>query len=305
MLPAERRPQGDPEVRVAVVQVDAPQQRLARQLPSGQLDRGEHDHLAIRRGSPAPGRASRRSRALPAARGGRRPHPRLDVVQEFGLEDLDVTVLRARSPISSPRSIRRSYPARAGMATGAAALRPGRPVVAQPGPRRGRRPAGVASRYDGLIRPQVSLLGHRRQGADRHVSLPESARHTHAKANKALDAAEKPDEMLDLSYEQMLDHITKVRQALVTIAASRKQIELQERSSSIRWTTCRIRPRPRCRLARRTWPGRRCPARPPPRPRSTAWSRSTSSSPRKSRSSSRRCRPCSSGSTSSGRRRRR
>jgi phage shock protein A len=49
-----------------------------------------------------------------------------------------------------------------------------------------------------------------------------------AKANKALDAAEKPDEMLDLSYQQMLDQITKVRQGLVTIAASRKQIELQE-----------------------------------------------------------------------------
>src|ERR1043165_7408568 len=49
-----------------------------------------------------------------------------------------------------------------------------------------------------------------------------------AKANKALDAAEKPDEMLDLSYEQMLDQITKVRQGLVTIAASRKQIEPQE-----------------------------------------------------------------------------
>ena len=49
-----------------------------------------------------------------------------------------------------------------------------------------------------------------------------------AKANKAVDAAEKPDEMLDLSYEQMLDHLTKVRQALVTVAASRKQIELQE-----------------------------------------------------------------------------
>ena len=31
-----------------------------------------------------------------------------------------------------------------------------------------------------------------------------------AKANKALDAAEKPDEMLDLSYEQMLDQITQV-----------------------------------------------------------------------------------------------
>ncbi|MGH9092958.1 MAG: PspA/IM30 family protein [Acidimicrobiales bacterium] len=49
-----------------------------------------------------------------------------------------------------------------------------------------------------------------------------------AKANKALDAAEKPDEMLDLSYEQMLEQITQVRRALVDIAASRKQIELQE-----------------------------------------------------------------------------
>jgi phage shock protein A len=49
-----------------------------------------------------------------------------------------------------------------------------------------------------------------------------------AKANKALDSAEKPDEMLDLSYEQMLDQITQVRRGLVTIAASRKQIELQE-----------------------------------------------------------------------------
>jgi phage shock protein A len=49
-----------------------------------------------------------------------------------------------------------------------------------------------------------------------------------AKANKALDTAEKPDEMLDLSYEQMLDQITKVRQGLVSVAASRKQIELQE-----------------------------------------------------------------------------
>jgi phage shock protein A len=49
-----------------------------------------------------------------------------------------------------------------------------------------------------------------------------------AKANKALDAAEKPDEMLDLSYEQMLDRLTEVRRALVQIAASRKQLELQE-----------------------------------------------------------------------------
>jgi phage shock protein A len=49
-----------------------------------------------------------------------------------------------------------------------------------------------------------------------------------AKASKALDAAEKPDEMLDLSYEQMLEHLTDVRRALVDIAASRKRIELQE-----------------------------------------------------------------------------
>jgi phage shock protein A len=49
-----------------------------------------------------------------------------------------------------------------------------------------------------------------------------------AKANKALDAAEKPDEMLDLSYEEMLDQITRVRRGLVDIAASRKRLELQE-----------------------------------------------------------------------------
>jgi phage shock protein A len=49
-----------------------------------------------------------------------------------------------------------------------------------------------------------------------------------AKANKALDAAEKPDEMLDLSYEKMLEQLTQVRRSLVDIAAARKQIELQE-----------------------------------------------------------------------------
>ena len=49
-----------------------------------------------------------------------------------------------------------------------------------------------------------------------------------AKANKALDSAENPNEMLDLSYEKMLEQITQVRRALVDIAASKKQIELQE-----------------------------------------------------------------------------
>ena len=42
-----------------------------------------------------------------------------------------------------------------------------------------------------------------------------------AKTNKALDAAEKPDEMLDYSYDQMLDQITQVKRGLVTIAAAR------------------------------------------------------------------------------------
>ncbi len=49
-----------------------------------------------------------------------------------------------------------------------------------------------------------------------------------AKASRALDQAENPNEMLDLSYEKMLDQLTQVRRALVDIAASRKRIELQE-----------------------------------------------------------------------------
>ncbi len=49
-----------------------------------------------------------------------------------------------------------------------------------------------------------------------------------AKANRALDSAENPSEMLDLSYEKMLEQITQVKRALVDIAASRRQIELQE-----------------------------------------------------------------------------
>ena len=49
-----------------------------------------------------------------------------------------------------------------------------------------------------------------------------------AKADKALDSAENPNEMLDYSYNQMLDQITRVRQGLVDVAASRKRIELQE-----------------------------------------------------------------------------
>jgi phage shock protein A len=49
-----------------------------------------------------------------------------------------------------------------------------------------------------------------------------------AKANEVLDSVENPNEMLDYSYEQMLDYITRIRQALVGIAAERKRIELEE-----------------------------------------------------------------------------
>jgi phage shock protein A len=49
-----------------------------------------------------------------------------------------------------------------------------------------------------------------------------------AKANEALDSVENPDETLDYSYHQMQDYITRVRQALVEIAAERKRLELQE-----------------------------------------------------------------------------
>ena len=61
------------------------------------------------------------------------------------------------------------------------------------------------------------------------MSLFQRAHNIHQpKANKALDAAEKPDEMLDLSYEQMLDQINQVKRGLVSITASRRQLELQE-----------------------------------------------------------------------------
>jgi phage shock protein A len=116
-----------------------------------------------------------------------------------------------------------------------------------------------------------------------------------AKANKALDSAEKPDEMLDLSYQQMLDQITRVRQGLVSIAASRKQIELQEQQ--LQHSTDHLQDQAKAALgagrddlARRRWP-----ARPPPSSRSPSWNPSISSSPSKRTSSPRRFRPSSSG----------
>lgn len=72
--------------------------------------------------------------------------------------------------------------------------------------------------------------GARSEGSDAPVSTFFKRAHDliEARANHALSAAERPDEMLDLSYEQMLEQLTNVRRALVDVAASKKRIELQE-----------------------------------------------------------------------------
>jgi phage shock protein A len=48
-----------------------------------------------------------------------------------------------------------------------------------------------------------------------------------AKANKALDKAENPADMLDLSYEKQAENLTKVRRALADVATAKKRLELQ------------------------------------------------------------------------------
>ena len=49
-----------------------------------------------------------------------------------------------------------------------------------------------------------------------------------AKANKALDKAEDPREILDYSYEKQLEMLTKVRRGVAEVATSRKRLELQQ-----------------------------------------------------------------------------
>lgn len=48
-----------------------------------------------------------------------------------------------------------------------------------------------------------------------------------AKANKALDKAEDPREILDYSYERQLEQLQKVRRGVADVATSRKRVELQ------------------------------------------------------------------------------
>ncbi|MFJ6479858.1 MULTISPECIES: PspA/IM30 family protein [unclassified Streptomyces] len=48
-----------------------------------------------------------------------------------------------------------------------------------------------------------------------------------AKANKALDKAEDPREVLDYSYEQQREMLQRVRRGVADVATSRKRVELQ------------------------------------------------------------------------------
>jgi phage shock protein A len=48
-----------------------------------------------------------------------------------------------------------------------------------------------------------------------------------AKSNAALDKLEDPRQTLDLSYEQQLDNLTKVKRAVADVATARKRVEIQ------------------------------------------------------------------------------
>ena len=48
-----------------------------------------------------------------------------------------------------------------------------------------------------------------------------------AKANKALDAAEDPREMLDLGYEKQNEMLRQVRRGVADVATSKKRLDLQ------------------------------------------------------------------------------
>ena len=151
-------------------------------------------------------------------------------------------------------------------------------------------------------RQSAGAVNHQ-QGAGRHESFSRAHDILAAKANKALDSAENPDEMLDYSYEQMLDYITRVRQALVEIAAERKRIELQE--PQLQHTIAHLETRPRRALGQ----GREDLAREALSRRAAAqqqaggWKRSTRSWPGRNTNSRKPSPSCSSGLTASARRR--
>jgi hypothetical protein len=94
--PAEGRPEHEPDLRVAVVQVDAGHHRLAGQVPGGQFDDRETDDGVTVLGLPVWGVGGAGRYRQPGAAGG--AYPGVDVGQEFGLEDLDVSVGEGTQP---------------------------------------------------------------------------------------------------------------------------------------------------------------------------------------------------------------
>ena len=78
-----------------------------------------------------------------------------------------------------------------------------------------------------------------------------------SKANKILDKAEDPREMLDYSYQRQLELLTKVRRGVADVATSRKRMEMQVAQLETQGASSRGRPRSRSRWAARTWPARR------------------------------------------------
>ena len=77
-----------------------------------------------------------------------------------------------------------------------------------------------------------------------------------AKANKALDKAENPNETLDYSYQKQLELLQKVRRGVADVATSRSASSCRSTSSNSSRTSCPVRPRRPCRSAVRTSPAR-------------------------------------------------
>jgi phage shock protein A len=78
-----------------------------------------------------------------------------------------------------------------------------------------------------------------------------------AKANKALDRAEDPREMLDYSYQQQLEMVQKVRRGLADVATSLRRVELQVTQLQLSAANCKSRRSRRSPPGARIWPGRR------------------------------------------------
>ena len=77
------------------------------------------------------------------------------------------------------------------------------------------------------------------------------------KANKMLELAEDPREVLDYSYSQQLEMLQKVRRGVADVATSRKRVELQLNQLQQSAASCSPRRRRRSASAARIWPGRR------------------------------------------------